>query len=246
MKVYNRKGELVEFEGPMAGLEQLSDAERFILGKKLRYPLQNLQNLKRYLKRLRYHFLNDMDSLPEIVEDDRMFVVKTLYVKNFSTISLEDLSWLMRDIRYTINKQNEGYALELSAISRIFGNLLENGIEYHSIVINSNKGSFEIDAKGALFEEYFGKQLRRLALLKRDLKGDAQESLDSMQFGILLGKIWKFMITSELDYYNRKVITGAILAHFNISTGTKILTAEAYEKSERVDPYRKYPTPSEV
>ena len=102
----------------------------------------------------KYYFLREINTLPEICPNDSRFaeIVCNEYVK----LPIDDLCWLIRDIRYGIQKDQTDFAAGMSSMSLNFWEkLCHNGIEFKSISITSNKGTIELTSDHPIFEHYF-------------------------------------------------------------------------------------------
>jgi hypothetical protein len=172
---------------------------------------------------LKYYFLSDINSLPEISQNDARFAEKVC--NEYNKLPYDDVCWLIRDLRHGVEKYQADYkAGMLSMNSNFWGKLCTNGIEFKSISINSNMGTIELLANHIIFEHYFYPQLKKIKLLQRDVAESFSKGQKYSMVDLPFNKIWQFLSTTKLGPSQRKVVAGMFLVYFNLYKGKPLMT----------------------
>jgi hypothetical protein len=163
----------------------------------------------------KYFFLNEKNILPEIDPNDLRFA-ETVFAE-YSKIPFDDLCWLIRDLRYVIQKYQEDYDVGMLSMNENFWEkLCGKEIEFKSISITSNKGTIDVMANHPLFEHYFSPQLKKIRLLHREILESQSKEVKFYMVDLPFSKIWIFLNTTDLGEFQKRVVAGMFLVYFKL------------------------------
>jgi hypothetical protein len=177
----------------------------------------------------KYYFLREINTLPEISLNDSSFAEKVF--NEYDKLPFDDLCWLIRDIRYGIQRYKADYeAGMLSMNSNFWEKLCANGLEFKSISITSNKGTIELTAGHPIFEHYFYPQFKKIKLLQRDILESQSKGQKFYMVNLPFNNIWRFLNTTQLGEFQKRVITGMFLVYFNLYKDKPLMTEKEWNK----------------
>lgn len=167
----------------------------------------------------KYYFLSEINSLPSITQDDLHFA-ETVY-KEYNKIPFDDLCWLVRDLRYTIEKYKTAAGT--------------NDIKFESISINSNKGTINVPA-----DVFFkSKQCKEIRLLSREISDSRNKELE-FYLSLTLNKIWRFLKVTQLGESQKRVVAGMILVYFKLPEKKPIPTKTEWDENQISGTYKRF------
>lgn len=209
---------------PMAGLYEKDEREKNIEAGKID----------------KYYFLREINSLPEITQEDYYFAV--LRKRDYDKLPFDDLCWLIRDLRFIIQKYETDFKAGTSSMSQNFWDkLCANGIIFKSISITSDKGTIDLTANHPLFEHYFYPQLKKIKLLHHEILESQSKEWKYYLIDLPFHNIWKFLNTTNLGEFQKRVITGMFLVHFKLNRIKPIMTEPEWEDNpDYADSYKHY------
>lgn len=173
----------------------------------------------------KFYFLSDISSLPEISLDDSHF--GETVCNEYNKIPFDDLCWLIRDIRDSVQKYKTDFEAGMSSMDANFWEkLCGKGIEFESISITSNKGTIELPASHIIFKHFFYPRFKKIKLLQRDFLESQSKGQKFYMVDLPFNKIWQFLSTTKLEErpFQKRVVTGMFLVYFNLNKGKPLMT----------------------
>ena len=95
-----------------------------------------------------YYFLRDINTIPEISQNDSRFA--EIVCNAYDKLPFNELCWLIRDIRYGIQKYQTDFEAGMLAMDSSFWDMINANVK--SISITSDKGTIEITSDHPIFD----------------------------------------------------------------------------------------------
>ena len=186
--------------------------------------------------------LTPVSSLPPITPEDHNFAlrIKKEYNKKKYNLSFNELCWLIRDVRDTLQ---EGFS-ELKEDSRLrdtYEKLFASDVEIKGISINTNKGDIKISSTESLFN-YFLIQIKKIHSEFDKTLNSEDDFLNRMGKQSAFLKTVVYCDETSLGPFQKKVVIGMFLVHFRLYKGKPLLTEPGFKTKQSEGELLGYPS----
>jgi hypothetical protein len=186
----------------------------------------------------KYYFLKDIDSLSPITDDDNDFA--TDVNKEFG-VSIDDLRWLIRDIRQGLLKCQEDFNEGMALLDQHFWDIFcGSETELKKVSITSTLGTIDIEKSHPFWEVYFYPQILKIKSLHSKILADQKSDFKFWLIDLPLNKIWKFFDRTSLNDFQKRVAIGMFLVHFKLWKGKPYLKKSEWNDQMEAQDYKHY------
>lgn len=169
--------------------------------------------------------LTPIDLLPPITPEDSEFANKVSIEYN---LPFDELCWLIRDIRDTLNDDNAAVKND-SRFRDTYNKLFASDVEIKGVTINTNKEDVFISSDTSWFN-YFLAQLKRI-------NGELENSINSQDHYLngwsklsALLKTDQYISGTPLGPDQKKVVIGMFIFHFKLKKGRRLFTEVEFKQ----------------
>jgi hypothetical protein len=163
--------------------------------------------------------LTPISLLHPITPEDEVFAMK---VKDEYNLPYDELCWLIRDIRDTMNDDYLAVKKD-SRFRDTYNELFASDVEIKGITINTNKEDIFIKADSSLFD-YFLTQIQKIQSELENKIDDQNHYLPAWSKINALLKTDRYISGTSLGPFQKNVVIGMFLFHFKFYKGEQLLT----------------------